>query len=532
MGTRIRILALVLLAAMLLGALPVAAAEGGPVLLLQAGGSRAAWNGRVLDAPPSRYAANGALLVPVRTVAEVLGGSVAWEGATKSAVVSLNGHAARFTRGSWTCWVDGRAATLSTPADTVDNVLYIPLTALELLGLSTASCGYYEGAYLAVSAAPLSQEALAQAMAQAPALLGPNAGLLDRRALVLRTGSRWAVRGGREEALCGLDGGSHPYAADSGLAMVPLAFSVEALGGTYTVQADGSVLAAMGTRRAAFSAGSVIVDGQALDHPYVRVEAREGTLFASLYAVTTALGVYGYAGSDGGLVLSPWPLDAALEARGLARASQLRTVEDETVKGYIALTFDDGPSGAYTTRLLDGLKARGVHATFFLCNYRIQAYPQLLSRYGAEGHEVANHSATHATLTACSPAALAAEMDNTNRTIEAATGLRPTLLRPPGGAYNQTVLDALEARGMCCVLWSVDPQDWRLRNREKIREAVLSTVGDGDIVLLHDMSNASVDAALDIIDTLQARGYRFVTVSELAALRGVPLAAGGVYRGF
>ena len=126
----------------------------------------------------------------------------------------------------------------------------------------------------------------------------------------------------------------------------------------------------------------------------------------------------------------------------------------------------------------------------------------------------------------------AAELDVTSAALQAATGTAPTLMRPPGGAYNGTVLRALQARGLSCILWNVDPQDWLLRDRQKVVDAVLSSVGDGDIVLLHDMSDASVDAALEIIDTLQARGYRFVTVSELAARKGVTLEPGKVYRGF
>ncbi len=200
--------------------------------------------------------------------------------------------------------------------------------------------------------------------------------------------------------------------------------------------------------------------------------------------------------------------------------------------GYIALTFDDGPSGALTGRLLDGLKERNAHATFFLCDYRISSFGQVMDRYIAEGHEIANHSASHSALTSLSSSSLAKEIDETNSSIYQATGYSPTLLRPPGGAYNQTVLDSLKNRGISCILWSVDPLDWKLLNTEKVVNNIISCVSDGDIVLLHDLYSTSVDAALEVIDILSQQGYAFVTVSELAQIKGYNLDAGQVYYSF
>ena len=536
-----RLACLALAAALLLSAVPAAASAeapaGGQTLLLQAGGTGAVLDGELQAVPPSRYAANGALLVPLRAVAEAMGAAVDWEAAAKTAVVTREERTLRVPAGSWTAWADGQPVTLPTPAETADGVLYVPLLALEALGLWVHTFGYYEGGYQVIAAESRDEAGLAALRETAEALLGPNAGLFDSKALLLRSGSRWAVRAGTEEALCGEDADGGPYTADDGVVMLPLAYCAEALGCTVTEGGDGRVTVTRNGRTAVFPGtdGTVTVDGAVVEHPYLRGCVRDGAAYCSLYAFSTALGIYGYAdGATGALVLSPWDLAGHddLRLRGLGRAAELRTLEEERVRGYIALTFDDGPSGQYTARLLDGLQARGVHATFFLCNYRIQAYSYLMPRYAAEGHELASHSATHATLTACSPANLAAELDVTSAALQAATGTAPTLMRPPGGAYNGPVLRALQARGLSCILWNVDPQDWLLRDRQKVVDAVLSSVGDGDIVLLHDMSDASVDAALEIIDTLQARGYRFVTVSELAARKGVTLEPGKVYRGF
>ena len=251
--------------------------------------------------------------------------------------------------------------------------------------------------------------------------------------------------------------------------------------------------------------------------------------------VTAKLGGHVYLDdASGAIVISAYSLDAKLSLRSTAleQAGQLTLLDSELAKGYIALTFDDGPSGSITSTLLDGLKARNAHATFFLCNYRISTFPQTMDRYLAEGHEIANHSATHANLSTASSSKLAQEIDTTNSTIAQRTGVTPALMRPPGGAYDSDVLAALKSRGMSCILWSLDPLDWKLRNTEKIVQAVVSQVEDGDIVLLHDMSNASVQAALQIIDIMQAKGYRFVTVSELAEIKGVTLQPGQVYHGF
>ena len=105
-------------------------------------------------------------------------------------------------------------------------------------------------------------------------------------------------------------------------------------------------------------------------------------------------------------------------------------------------------------------------------------------------------------------------------------------LRPPGGKYNQATLDAAEKAGLSILSWSLDPQDWATEDTGAIVSAVTEKVRDGDVILLHDMSDSSVNAALRIIDILQGRGFRFVTASELAQLRGTELVPGKVYRRF
>lgn len=197
---------------------------------------------------------------------------------------------------------------------------------------------------------------------------------------------------------------------------------------------------------------------------------------------------------------------------------------------YVALTFDDGPSGKYTRALLDGLYDRGAKATFLLCGYRIKDYPDIAQRILEEGHEIGYHGYSHDSMKAMSRRQIAQEILDTEALLP--EGCHPSFLRPPGGLTGDAVRQVAKARGLAILHWSVDPHDWEIHNKSAIEKAVLEKVHDGDIILLHDMTTASVEAALDIVDALLQQDYEFVTVSELARLRGLRPRAGTVYKKF
>jgi len=197
---------------------------------------------------------------------------------------------------------------------------------------------------------------------------------------------------------------------------------------------------------------------------------------------------------------------------------------------YVALTFDDGPSGKYTRALLDGLYDRGAKATFLLCGYRIKDYPDIAQRIFDEGHEIGLHGYGHRNMQNLSRRDIAAELMDTEALLP--EGCRPAFFRPPGGLRSDAVMQVAAARGLAILHWSVDPQDWERSDAAAIEQAVLKTVTDGDIILLHDMSDSSVKAALDIVDALLKQDYEFVTVSELARLRGLRPKGGTVYSKF
>ena len=197
---------------------------------------------------------------------------------------------------------------------------------------------------------------------------------------------------------------------------------------------------------------------------------------------------------------------------------------------YIALTFDDGPSGRYTRRLLDGLKERNAKATFFLCGYRIAENPQDTQRIFDEGHEIGIHGYSHKNMKTLCRRDIAKELADTRALLP--EGCKAVWLRPPGGCCSDGVRQVAEVTGLSILDWSVDPRDWATRDAAAIERAVLKNVRDGDIILLHDMTDSSVNAALNIVDSLQKEGFRFVTVSELARIRETNIVPGRKYTHF
>ena len=199
-------------------------------------------------------------------------------------------------------------------------------------------------------------------------------------------------------------------------------------------------------------------------------------------------------------------------------------------KKYVALTFDDGPSGRFTQTLLDGLAFRGAKATFLLCGYRMNQYPELTQRIFDEGHEIGYHGYTHTAMKSMSRRNIGQELIDSQALLP--EDCDPVFFRPPGGFVTDGVRQVAQARQLALLSWTVDPKDWATDSTGDIEKAVLKHIKDGDIVLLHDMSASSVQAALDIVDVLHKQGYRFVTVSELARLRRVRIKPGEVYRSF
>lgn len=196
----------------------------------------------------------------------------------------------------------------------------------------------------------------------------------------------------------------------------------------------------------------------------------------------------------------------------------------------VALTFDDGPSGRFTRKLLEGLDARNTKATFFLCGYRMEQDPDLTARIFREGHEIGLHGYSHKCMQNMCQADVAQELERAIALLPA--GCQVSFLRSPGGLGSKYVRAAAKVLDLSVLSWSVDPKDWATHDAAVIEKEVISHVRDGDVILLHDMSDSSVEAALVIIDELQEQGFRFVTVSELAEAKGIIPVPGAEYRRF
>jgi len=208
-----------------------------------------------------------------------------------------------------------------------------------------------------------------------------------------------------------------------------------------------------------------------------------------------------------------WLLTAAwILAGGSLGKQDWRKADAHDVCPRIALTFDDGPHPVYTPALLDGLKERGVTATFFVVGKNIEGNEEIIRRMDEEGHLIGNHTWDHVKITGLPAAEACDQLGRTSEKVREITGKNTEYVRPPFGAWDKK-LDCGFA--MFPVLWSVDPLDWTTKNTDTVVRKVLEGAKDGGIILLHDYYQSSVDAALRIVDALTEQGYEFVTVDKL-----------------
>ena len=220
------------------------------------------------------------------------------------------------------------------------------------------------------------------------------------------------------------------------------------------------------------------------------------------------------------------PLSACGAGESLPAAEAAAQAEGDAPK-YVALTFDDGPSPRCTPRLLDGLRALGARATFFVVGCQAVKDPDIVQRIAAEGHQVGNHSYDHADLHSLTAAQALADLRRNDDLLRELLGDGDYWVRPPYGLMSD---DEAAALTVPLVNWSVDTEDWRTKDSARILDIIYRCTGDGDIVLLHDRYQNTVDAVLAAIEHLQQQGYVFVTVAELLELKGVTPEPGVTYR--
>jgi peptidoglycan-N-acetylglucosamine deacetylase len=190
---------------------------------------------------------------------------------------------------------------------------------------------------------------------------------------------------------------------------------------------------------------------------------------------------------------------------------------------FIAMTFDDGPHATQTPRLLKMLRDRNIQATFYVVGKNVAEYPEIAQQIVKEGHEIASHSWSHPLLSKMDQDGVRDQLDRTHNVIKQTTGVAPMNMRPPYGAFTANQRSWANAEwGYKVILWDVDSLDWQHRNPARTQSIILAETRPGSIVLCHDIHKTTVDAMPATLDALIAKGFKFVTVSELLKMHSEP----------
>jgi peptidoglycan/xylan/chitin deacetylase (PgdA/CDA1 family) len=211
------------------------------------------------------------------------------------------------------------------------------------------------------------------------------------------------------------------------------------------------------------------------------------------------------------------PLQTPEKSGHKAPAEQNITFNSVHADGpYIAMTFDDGPSATLTPKLLDLLATRHIKVTFFVIGENVAEHPEIVARAAREGHEIGNHSWSHPNFGKMSDDNVRSQLRRTDDAIRSATGNRPTLMRPPYGSITAREKHWIHDEfGYRIILWDVDPYDWKRPGPAVVRNRILKETQPGSIVLSHDIHPGTIEAMPSTLDALEAKGFKFVTVSEL-----------------
>lgn len=200
----------------------------------------------------------------------------------------------------------------------------------------------------------------------------------------------------------------------------------------------------------------------------------------------------------------------------------------ETTEKKVAISFDAAWGADKTLQIIETLKEYNATATFFLVGFWIDKYPDMVKAIDDAGLEIGSHSNTHPDLTTVSPSMLAEELTETNNRLTAITQKEVKVFRCPYGAYNNTVIEAVEAQGMLPIQWSVDTLDWQGLSADAITTRVLNNVQNGSIILCHNNSDNILDALVMMLDRLTMQGYEVVSVGELVCFEDYNIDRNGV----
>lgn len=198
-------------------------------------------------------------------------------------------------------------------------------------------------------------------------------------------------------------------------------------------------------------------------------------------------------------------------------------------KKLIAFTFDDGPNSKTTNKLLDNLDKYNARVTFFVVGDRVKTYEDTLKRAYDMGNLIGSHTYNHKTLFELNNNQIVDEIEKTNNVIKEVTGSDTLYLRPPYGNTNKNIKNLAN---MYNILWDLDTEDWKYKDKNKIAKYIIDNAHDGGIILLHDLYETSIDGALLAMEELSKNGYAFVTIEEMATLKGITLNKASSYFNF
>lgn len=525
-------------------------------LVYQVDNTRAWQDGKAVDlgaAAPYRNT-SGVVYVSMSSLCDNLGMELTWDEASKTASTQFKQDKISIQAGSTTLRFNEENKTMAAAPEVKDGVVFAPVRDIcEAFSWQVGELGADQGDLVVVSQSKkeLDEKRLGKIAEKALKVLGPSEQQVTAGSIIMRTDSDKLVADGENRQMTEEEGRRGTAAIEvDGTRYVPLKAAITALGGSASF--DGKSEWAVeynGIQSTVQSNGKAKVDGDRIRGDGIEVyqdeESGKFYVSAELFAALTGKNYTDL--GEGAYAFTNMPLDgfdsqkaylSSMES-GLTQAVGADIPEADV---YVALTFDDGPTGSkdgypdgMTATLLDGLKERGAHATFFMCGYRLKDFHSHCARYLAEGHELGNHTMNHPMqmLPAMSEEEIREEVESNSQLIEQYCGERPTVMRPVGGAYDDKVKAVMKELGLPIINWDVDTLDWKTKTDPvSVKNNIINQVEDGSVVLMHDLYSGTIEGVLAAIDELQSRTdktYAFVTVSELAAVKGISLEPGQVY---